>query len=136
MSIDANKSLVARYVELYNTGDLAIADEVLAAHFVDYTHPEAQPGPEDVKRMVTQFRLAFPDAYATIEDIICEGDTVAFRFMLSGTQLGQFGSIAPTGKKISWTGMDFVCIADGKIVELWSSQDTLAMLRQLGIKSL
>ncbi|SRR5581483_2232429 len=136
MAIDANKSLVARYVELYNTGDLAIADGVLAAHFVDYTHPEAKPGPEDVKRMVTQFRLAFPDAHVTIEDIICEGDTVAFRFTLSGTQQGQFGSIAPTDKKISWTGMDFVRIADGKIVELWSSQDSLAMLRQLGMKSL
>ena len=29
--------------------------------------------------------------------------------------------------------MDFVRITDGKLVELWSNQDTLGMLRQLGV---
>jgi predicted ester cyclase len=50
---------------------------VLSSNFVDHTHPALNPGPEDVKREVRTFRAAFPDACATIEDIISEGDRVA-----------------------------------------------------------
>jgi steroid delta-isomerase-like uncharacterized protein len=131
---DANRALIARYVELWNTGTLAIADEVLAADFVDHTHPEAEPGPEAVKRMVRDFRAAFPDAAATIEQMVAENESVAFRFVLRGTHTGTapFAGIPPRGTRIALVGMDFVPIADGKMVELWSCQDTLGLLQQLG----
>jgi steroid delta-isomerase-like uncharacterized protein len=132
MAVDAHKALVERYVELYNTGDTAIADEIIAADFVDHTHPEAEPGPAGVKRMVAALRAAFPDARATVEQLVAEGDTVAFRFVLRGTHEGMFGGVAPTGRGITLTGMDFVRIEGGKLAELWSNQDTLGLLRQLG----
>jgi steroid delta-isomerase-like uncharacterized protein len=132
MTTDA-KALVSRYVELYNTGNVAIADEVIAADFVDHTPPELEPGPESVKRMVADFRAAFPDAHGMIEQVIAEGDVVAFRFVLRGTHRGMFGGIPPTGRRMTLTGMDFVRIADGKFAELWSNQDTLGLLRQLGV---
>lgn len=61
MDIEANKALVRRYVELWDTGNLALADEVLAADFVDYAHPEFTPGPESVKQAVIDFRTGFCD---------------------------------------------------------------------------
>jgi steroid delta-isomerase-like uncharacterized protein len=134
MDIEANKALVRRYVELYNTGNIALADEVIASDFEDHTHPELRPGPEDVKHEVEAFRAAFPDAYATIEDIISEGDMVAFRFVLRGTHQGSFASLPATGKKVTMTGMDFIRIANGKLAELWSNQDTLGWLQQLGLE--
>ncbi len=130
--LDAHKTLVVRYVELYDAGDVAIADEIVAVDFVDHTHPEAEPGPAGVKRMVAALRAAFPDARATVEQLVAEGDTVAFRFVLRGTHHGIFGGIPPTGKSVTLTGMDFIRIADGKLAELWSNQDTLGLLRQLG----
>ena len=96
MGTEANKMLVRHYVELYNTGDVALADEVIALDFVDYTHPELRSGPEDVKNEVTSFRAAFPDARITVEDIISEGDTVAFRFVLRGTHQGMFAGFPAT----------------------------------------
>jgi len=134
MGTEANKALVRRYVELYNTGNVALADEVIAPDFVDYTHPELRPGPEDVKNEVASFRAAFPDAPITIEDIIGEGDTVAFRFVLRGTHQGMFAGLPATGKEVTLTGMDFIRIAGGKLVELWSNQDTLGWLQQLGLE--
>lgn len=131
---EANKEIVRRYLELWNTGNLALADEVIAPDFVDHTHPELAPGPEDVKREVTAFRAAFPDAHATIEQMICEDDIVAFRFVLRGTHQGTFAGFPPTGKATALTGMDFIRIADSKLVELWSCQDTLGWLQQLGLK--
>ena len=134
MGTEANKALVRRYIELYNTGHVALADEVIAPDFMDHTHPELRPGPEDVKHEVTSFRAAFPDAWITIEDIISEGDTVAFRFVLRGTHQGMFAGFSATGKEVTLTGMDFIRIAGGKLVELWSNQDTLGWLQRLGLE--
>lgn len=134
MSIEANKAIVRGYVELWSTGNLALADEVLAADFVDHTHPNQAPGPEGVKRAVKAFREGFPDAHITIEQMIGEGDTVAFRFVLRGTHRGMFAGFPPTGKEAILTGVDFMRIASGKIVELWSTQDTLSWAQQLGMK--
>ena len=134
MTTEANKELVRRYVELWNTGNLALADEILAPEFVDHTHPGRIPGPESVKDEVKTFRAALPDAQVVVEQMIGEADTVAFRFMPRGTHQGRFGPFPPSGKEVVLTGMDFVRIADGKLVELWSSQDTLSWAQQLGLK--
>ena len=132
MDIEANKAILRKYLELWDTGNLVLADEVLAPHFVDHLHPELAPGPESVKKEVAAFRAAFPDAKGTVEQMIGEGDTVAFRFVLRGTHQEAFAGFPSTGKEVVITGMDFVRIADGKMVELWSSQDTLGFLLQLG----
>jgi len=91
MGVATNKALVGRYVELYATGEGTLADEIIAADFVDHTHPEAATGPEGVKREVAAFRAAFPDATVAVEQVIGEGDIVAFRFTIQGTQQGRSG---------------------------------------------
>jgi steroid delta-isomerase-like uncharacterized protein len=134
MDSETNKAIVRKYVELWSTGNLVLADEVLAADFVDHTHPNQAPGPESVKQEVIAFREGFPDVRITIEQMIAEGDSVAFRFILRGTHLGTFAGSPPTGKEDVLTGSDFIRIADGKMVELWSIQETLSWVQQLGFK--
>lgn len=134
MTIESNKTIIKKYIELWNTGNLALADEVLAEDFVDHTHPQQAQGPESVKQEVQAFRRAFPDARVSVEQMIAEGDLVAFRFILRGTHLGTFAGFLPTGKETILTGVDFIRIADGKMVELWSVQDTFSWVRQLGFK--
>ncbi|HZS76014.1 MAG TPA: ester cyclase [Ktedonobacteraceae bacterium] len=134
METDENKTIARRYVEMWNTGNLSLADEILSPEYVDHTHPDRSPGPDGVKREIRAFREAFPDSYARVEQMISEGDTVAFRFASYGTHLGTFGPFPPTGKQVQLIGMDFLRIADGKIVELWSVQDTLAWVEQLGLR--
>ena len=131
MTVEANKALVLQYIHLNR--NFALLDEILAPNFVDHSHPEFRPGPEDIKQNLIDFYTAFPNASITIENMIGEGDIVAFRFTLQGTHTGTFAGIPPTGKTVIWTGMDFLRIADGKIAELWSNQDTLNMLQQLGV---
>ena len=41
--------------------------------------------------------------------------------------------IAPTGNQVTFTGIDILRIADGKVVEHWGNVDELGMLRQLGV---
>ena len=124
--------VIARYLELYTRGDLSIADAIIAPEFVDHTHPELPPGPEGVKRMVAATHAAFPDLAITVEQVIAEGEFVAFRWTLRGTRRGPFAGVAPTGRAIALTGMDLVRVAGGRMAELWSSQDTLGLLLALG----
>ena len=134
MDIESNKAIVQKYIELWSTGNLALADEVLSEDFVDHTHPQQAPGPESVKQEVQAFRESFPDACISVEQMIAEGDLVAFRFILRGTHLGTFAGFPPTGKENTLTGVDFIRIVDGKMVELWSVQDTFNWTQQLGFK--
>jgi len=132
VSVESHKSLAMKYIELWNTGNLAFADEVLAPDFVDHSHPEFSPGPTSVKQAIADFRAAFPDAHVTIEQMISEGDTVAIRLVLRGTHQATFAGFPPTGKQAVLYGMDFIRIANGKLVELWNCSDTLNWALQLG----
>jgi predicted ester cyclase len=86
MTIEENKTLVWRYIHI--SEDFDHADEILAPDFVDHSHPEFRPGPEDLKQNLIDFHNAFPDASITIEEMIGEGDIIAFRFVLRGTHTG------------------------------------------------
>ena len=54
--------------------------------------------------------------------------------LASRTHLGTFAGLPATGKIMTMTGMDFIRIANGKLAELWSNQDTLGLLQQLGLQ--
>ena len=75
---------------------------------------------------------AIPDVTATIEDIIAEGDRVAVRMTMRGTQKGEFRGIPPTGKTAVMTEMSIYRISEGKIAEGWDLSDRLGLMQQLG----
>jgi predicted ester cyclase len=77
------------------------------------------------------FRSAFPDAGLEIEEMLAEGDLVAFRFTMSGTHQGPFQGIEPTGAKISVPGLDLVRLRDGLLTEHWGGADLNALKAQL-----
>ena len=114
MDVEANKTIVRRYLEMWNTGEVAQADELLAPTYVDHAHPEVT-GPESVKQAVPKFRAAFPDFRISIGDIVSEGDLVALRAILRRTQ---------QGKEVVSRVMWFVRIAQGMMVELWTGSET------------
>jgi predicted ester cyclase len=41
--------------------------------------------------------------------------------------------VAPTGRVVTYTGMDLNRIAKGLIVESWVNYDALALLQQIGL---
>ena len=134
MTTEDNKALMRRIYEVFNTGNLALADEVIAADAVDHqAMPGMAPGREGFKQLVTMFRAAFPDLECIIEDMLAEGDKVVTRLTMRGTHQGELMGIAPTGRPITVTGIDIVRFAQGQVVEHWGNQDDLGMLQQLGV---
>lgn len=135
MSTEENKAVMRRiYEEVINRGNMDAADELIAADLVDHApFPGQEPGLDGFKDAVTAFRAAFPDLHATMEDEIAEGDMVAVRFTMSGTHRGELMGMAPTGNRMTITGIDLARFEGGKGVEHWASQDDLGMMRQLGV---
>jgi steroid delta-isomerase-like uncharacterized protein len=136
MSTEANKAIVVQlYEEVWNCGNLDLADKLIALQAVDHD-PQLPPGPpggpQGLKAAVTMRRRAFPDDHHTIEDLIAEGDKVVARLTRIDTHLGTFLDLPPTGKHISTTSIHIFRFADGQLVEHWASRDDLGLLQQLG----
>ena len=130
MSLEENKAIILSLYEADNKKDLTILDEVISPDFFD---PSFQlRGPEGYKQFETAFFKAFPDWIETIEDIIAEGDKVWIRFTGTGTHKGEFRGLTPTGKKVTFKGVQIWRLVDGKVVSKDSILDLLDALRQLG----
>ena len=92
MSVEENKAVIQRDIEdLYNRGDLSVADEILAHDFVRRTPSGELRGPEATKQIVKLLRTAFPDFHCTIDDMVAEGDKVAVGITWTGTHKGDYG---------------------------------------------
>ena len=135
MSIEQNKAVARRWSEeLWGRGNLAVADEIIAADYVRHDPGDPFParGPADVKRIVTMLRAMLPDLRIEVEDMVAEGDRVVSRYTAVATDtLGYLGR-PPTGKTIRTPAIQVFRFADGKIVESWAVRDDLGTLRQLG----
>jgi predicted ester cyclase len=64
-------------------------------------------------------------------DIVAEGDKVAVRYNIIGTHKGELQSIPSTGKKVSFSAMDFITLIDGKVAEEWEIADTMGLMQQI-----
>src|SRR4249920_1034218 len=128
-----NKALVGRfYDEVWVTGNLDAADEVFAPDYVrhDFRATEALPGPEGQKKIASEFRAAFPDLRFEVELLIADGDYVVGRWTASGTNLGPWGSLEPTGRPVTFSAVNIFRFEDGKVAELWNHRDDLGLMEQ------
>jgi predicted ester cyclase len=95
-------------------------------------HQGGDRGPESMRALISMLRTAFPDLHFQIEHLVAEGDVVAGRLTMSGTQEGPLMGMPPTGRKVSQNHMHFVRFRHGKAVEHWGVRDDMTMMRQLG----
>ena len=88
MVADANTASVRRfYDEVWNRGNLAIADELFAD---DYVRHDLRPGtapapPAGPRARVGRCRAAFLDVHLAVELLVAEGAYVVARWTMAGT---------------------------------------------------
>jgi len=83
--------------------------------------------------MVQRAHVAFPDYHEELEEMISEDDKVVVRLTITGTQLGQWGPLPPTGKPVRFEEIVILRFVNGKVVGQRGLPDNLAALRQLGV---
>jgi steroid delta-isomerase-like uncharacterized protein len=131
-----NKLLVRRLVEeVFNQGRHDLVDEFYAPDLVahDPAYPAELLGVGGLKQLLHMYRIAFPDQRYTIDDIFSDGDRVAFRWNVTGTDRGGLMGRAPTGKRVSATGISILQIVDNRVQKVWQQFDNLGFLKQLGL---
>jgi predicted ester cyclase len=122
MDSAAIERLIEAYAALYRTGDLAVVEDVIAEDYVDHSLPHFS-GRAGVALAVRTLHAGFADVVCTVDQVVAAGDRAAFLFTLEGRHVGPIAGYAPTGARIRWTGADFIRVAGGRIVELWTVQD-------------
>ena len=133
---EQNKAIVRRlFTELWNNGNLSVADEIFTPNYAHYdpSTPDFGRGPDSEKKRAALYRAAFPDLHLTVEDVIAEGETVMTRWSCRGTHKGDLNGIAPTGKQITISGMTVARVSNGKITEGFVNWDALGLMQQLGV---
>jgi steroid delta-isomerase-like uncharacterized protein len=135
MGNEQNEQVARRGLEVFNSGDLSVVDDIIApdATSHDPAQPEDAHGPDGFKQIVETYRTAFPDLKFTIDECFSDGDLVCMRWSTSGTHDGDLMGIAPTGKSITSSGISIDKVQDGKIVESWVQWDNMGLMAQLGL---
>lgn len=132
--MDGVKGVARRVFDVMSTGNLELADQVIAPDCVDHEQfPGLPSGLEGFKQFVQIMRTGFPDLRVTVQDMIAAENKVAARVNLSGRHTGSFMGIGATGKTIDIPAIDILRIENGKVVEHWGVTDQLRLLQQIGV---
>jgi predicted ester cyclase len=134
MQAQKNKAVVRRFIEEFkNKASPTVVDELLAVDFVHhFKDPRLPAGREALKILGGMVTSAFPGVHATVEDLLADGDKVVERTTATGVHKGEFNGVPPTDRPVTWTEMHIYRLENGKIAELWSEIDFLAILMQIG----
>jgi steroid delta-isomerase-like uncharacterized protein len=126
-----NKEVVRLYIEgLWNDLRYELIEQILAPDVVAHAADGTQElGRERFRQVIPYLRTVFPDLHLTIEEMVAEGDRVAFRLRAKGTHKGEGFGVAPSGKTLDLAEWFFMRLVEGKIVEYWYLRDH-ALLRQ------
>jgi predicted ester cyclase len=133
-SEEENEALVRRWFdEAWTRQNFDHLDELLATDIVHHRvlnriTTDAASRAETIR----EWHTTMPDFAVTVDDVLTDGDLVLARLTLSGTHDGPWETIAPTGKRVTWTGHTIFRIACDRIAEEWSEADALAFFQQLG----
>jgi len=123
--------------EVWNKGDMSVADELCAPDIVRTTPPSigaVTNTVEEMKQGIISWRESFPDAKITVDrGMIARGNRVTVQWTFSGTHQGEFMGVAATGKKATSSGISILTFAKGKIVDDYAMWDDLDVWRQLGV---
>ncbi|HEY4386415.1 MAG TPA: ester cyclase [Ktedonobacteraceae bacterium] len=113
------------FVEVFQKGNLALLEKLFTTDFVDHSTPDQGSGPQGVADYVVAVRTGFPDLDIVIDDLIIDENKIAVRTTWSGTHLGVYDGVAPSGKRVRRTLIQLFSLTEGKIAEEWNEGRSL-----------
>lgn len=133
-SAKENKNIVRRYYEeVINTGNIAAMEELVSEEYTEvYDGKKYFIGIEGAKVHIADVRETYPDLHISIERQIAENEWVATCVTVKGTQRKPWMGIKPTGKTVSFTGINVDRVVYGRIVEHIEAINMLKPLMETG----
>jgi steroid delta-isomerase-like uncharacterized protein len=123
-----NRELMHKWFdEVWNKKNASAIREMLSEDSIHHglSGPGGPPvhGFEAFEKFHSDFLNAFPDLHVEVEDVVADGERVAARYTVTGTQRGPLAGLDSTGKKVRFTGGGMCVVKDGKFVEVWNEVD-------------
>lgn len=134
MSIDQNKQLIRRYIEeVINTGNVDGIERFISPDYVEvFDRRRYSLGIKGAKEHIIGVRKTYPDLTLTVERQIAEDDWVATCIVARGTHRGKWLGIQPTGKVLTYTGVNVDKVVEGRIIEHGGATNMLGPLLEVG----
>ena len=126
------KQLVTGVLDAMNSRHLHRIRDLVTDDFIDHGSPvPLPPGPDGYIAILTFVTTVLQVRYE-LEDIICDGDTVAIRATAHGVNAVSPQGIEATGKPYAMKTAHFFRVRDGRLCEHWGVRDELDVLYQVG----
>jgi predicted ester cyclase len=123
-----NSDIIQRIFDATNRQDL---DELSRLYAPAFTVNGAPTAFAQFAANLPAFFAAFPDAIGTIDELVQEGDRVVARWTTVATHLGTYAGALPTGRRVTWSGINVYAVTNGCVVAMWQSADTFGLLQQI-----
>ena len=129
--LETNKNLLRSFFERANKirgTPVGMVTDDFIAHIAG-----AQPYDlQAFEQYQVSFYSSFSETETIIEDLIAEGDRIAFRGFVRTVHTGEFMGVPASGKEIVVSVIGFARIEQGKIAEWWNYPDRLSWMQQIG----
>jgi steroid delta-isomerase-like uncharacterized protein len=133
LALSDNTEIITRFEHAFRAADQVTIDELCDPGLVDHNPaPGHEPTLAGFKQKVAGFKATFPDLEEDLLDIIAGGDTVATRWVVTGSLQQEFMGIPASGQTIRVEGMNFYRLEGGRVTDIWTQFDGVALLQQLG----
>ena len=134
MSVTDNKLLVRKYIEeVINTGNIDQIERYISVDYTEVFEGKRYPlGINGAKEHILGVRKTYPDLTLTVDHQIAEGEYVATSITAKGTHAGAWLGITPTGKVVTYTGVNIDRVVDGRIAEHGGAANLLGPLLEIG----
>jgi predicted ester cyclase len=128
----AHEALVQRWMERIDEAGIFAALAEIAAPDVQLENPGTT---SDLSGLVVRFgeiASAFPDAQASVEELISDGDRLVLVLEVRATHLGRLRTIEPTGRPVQFN-VAFVIELDGvRVRRLRTYPEFFSVMEQIG----
>lgn len=129
--IDSKDAVRRLFDEVINHGKIEVADELLDPDFRSVT-PQGPLDLEGFKGYVQAWRAGFPDVHCEVDDLTAEDDRIAWSVRATGTNMGEFMGMPPTGNRVDFDSLNICSVRDGRLYRHTVMMDLGRMMRQLG----
>ena len=131
--MNSNIEIITRFEHAFRSADQATIDELCVPGLVDHNPaPDHEATLAGFKQKVAGFKAVFPDLKEDLQDIVASGDTVATRWVVTGSLQQDFMGIPAAGQTIRVEGMNFYRLTGGRVTDIWTQFDGVALMQQLG----
>jgi len=131
-------SLLRENLEAFSAGDMNRMEATVAEDgtYEELATQRSVKGRDEVVKIWTEWKQAFPDAKATIQNIFASGNRAVVEILWEGTHTGDMmgpgGTIPASGKRIQQRASMVVTAEGNQLKEVHHYFDLMSLLQQIG----